>query len=75
MKLKNETEYANKIFSLVDNIKEAKRRLHEKFGIESEIKDCNTIVIDADVNESNQQEIIDTIYSVCPEDMVSVEFE
>lgn len=72
----NESKYVNKLFSLVQNVEEAKKRLKEKFNIDAEIKDCNTIVIESigQMSEQLQSNIIKTIYGVCPNDMVDIEF-
>ena len=43
----NESKYVNKLFSLVQSVEEAKKQLKEKFNIDAEIKDCNTIVIES----------------------------
>lgn len=74
MEQTNETKYINKLFSLIQNVHEAQKQLKEKYNIDSDIKDCNTIIIKTEINESNQKDIIDTIYSVCPPDMVDIEF-
>lgn len=73
MELDNETKYINKIFSLVQNIEQAKKLLKEEYNIDSEIKDYNTLVIKENINESTYNDIINTVYSLCSEDMVSVE--
>lgn len=73
----NEEKYANKIFSLVQNVQEAQKQLKEKFNIDSEIKDCNTLVIDTmgQLNEAQTADVISTIYNICPKDMVEVEWK
>lgn len=73
----NESKYLNKLFSLVQNVEEAKKQLKEKFNIDAEIKDCNTIVIESmgQLTESLQANVIRTIYGVCPSDMVEVEYK
>lgn len=73
----NEEKYANKIFSLVQNVQEAQKQLKEKFNIDSEIKDCNTLVIDTmgQLNEAQTADVINTIYNICPKDMVGVEWK
>lgn len=74
MEQTNEIKYINNLFSLVRNIREAQKQLKEKYNIDSDIKDYNTIMIKSEINESNQKDIIDTIYSICPSDMVDIEF-
>lgn len=73
----NEEKYVNKIFSLVQNVQEAQKQLKEKFNIDSEIKDCNTIVIDTmgQLNEAQTADVIKVIYNVCPKDMVEVDWK
>lgn len=72
----NEEKYANKIFSLVQHVQEAQKQLKEKFNIDSEIKDCNTLAVDTagQLNEAQTANVINTIYSICPKDMVEVEW-
>lgn len=72
----NESKYVNKLFSLVQNVEEAKKQLKEKFNINAEIKDCNTIVIESmgQLSESLQADVVRTIYSVCPNDMVEIKY-
>ena len=73
----NESKYVNKLFSLVQSVEEAKKQLKEKFNIDAEIKDCNTIVIESmgQLSEALQADVARTIYGICPNDMVEIEYK
>lgn len=76
MNLQNEKTYAQKIFELVHNMLAAKKQLKEKYNIDAEVRDCTTLVIESfgQLNESMQTDAIQTVYKLCPKDMVDVEF-